>query len=46
MRRVNYTTQFKKEIMLISKRGYNMVIYKINRQDLYFTRTGTHSDLF
>jgi len=88
MRKVNYTNQFKKDVKLISKRGYNMnrlykvmkaleneevldakykehrlignyngylechiepdwlLIYKINGQDLYFTRTGTHSDLF
>lgn len=88
MRRVNYTSQFKKDIKLASKRGYNMtllytvmkaleneevldakykehplfgnykgyfechiepdwlLIYKINGHDLYFVRTGTHSDLF
>ena len=88
MRRVNYTNQFKKDVKLISKRGYNMsrlytvmkaleneevldakykehplignytgylechiepdwlLIYKSNGQDLYFARTGTHSDLF
>jgi len=88
MRRVNYTNQFKKDVKLASKRGYNMsrlytvmkaleneevldakykehrlignykgylechieldwlLIYKINDQDLYFARTGTHSDLF
>ena len=88
MRRVNYANQFKKDVKLVSKRGYNMgllytvmkaleneevldvkykehrlfgsyngylechiepdwlLIYKINGQDLYFARTGTHSDLF
>lgn len=88
MRRVNYANQFKKNVTLVSKRGYNMgrlytvmkaleneevldakykehrlignyngylechiepdwlLIYKINGQDLYFARTGTHSDLF
>jgi mRNA interferase YafQ len=88
MRRVNYTNQFKNDVKLVSKRGYNMsrlytvmkaleneeildakykehrlignykgylechiepdwlLIYKINGQDLYFARTGTHSDLF
>ncbi len=88
MRRVSYTNQFKKDVKLASKRGYNMnslytvmksleneivldakykehllignykgylechiepdwlLIYKINGKDLYFVRTGTHSDLF
>ena len=88
MRRVNYTNQFKNDVKLVSKRGYNMsrlytvmkaleneeildakykehrlignqkgylechiepdwlLIYKINGQDLYLARTGTHSDLF
>jgi len=88
MRIIKYTNQFKKDVKLVSKRGYNMfylytvmkslensevldakykehrllgnykgylechmepdwlLIYKINGQDLYFARTGTHSDLF
>lgn len=88
MRIVNYSSQFKKDIKLISKRGFNirnlymvmksleneeilnakyhehqlsgkyngylechiepdwLLIYKINGQELYFVRTGTHSDLF
>lgn len=88
MRRVSYTSQFKKDIKLAAKRGYNMaclysimksleneenldlkykehrlqgnyksyfechikpdwlLIYRIDGQDLYFVRTGTHSDLF
>lgn len=88
MRRVSYTNQFRKDVKLASRRGYNMnnlymvlktlenekvldakhkehqllgnskgyfechiepdwlLIYKINGKDLYFARTGTHSDLF
>ena len=88
MRTVRYSTQFRKDIKLIAKRGYKatrlyevmkalekeevldvkyqehplvgnhkgflechiepdwLLIYKIDGQDLYFARTGTHSDLF
>lgn len=88
MRIANYSNQFKKDVKLISKRGYNTVclykvmkaleneevldvkfkdhplsgnyngfmechvepdwllIYKIKDKDLYFVRTGTHSDSF
>ena len=88
MQIVRYSTQFKKDLKLMTKRRYKMsrlyevmkaleseevldekykehplfgnykgylechiesdwlLIYKIDHQDLYFARTGTHSDLF
>lgn len=88
MRKVFYSSQFKRDFKLIIKRGYKierirvvmdtleqgelldpkykehflsgnyngflechiepdwLLIYKINGQDLYFARTGTHADLF
>ena len=48
-------TQFRRDVKLAQKRGKDMaklrdvillLIYKIDGDDLYLVRTGTHSDLF
>lgn len=88
MKKVNYSSQFKKDVRLVLKRGlrveslyavmkllesgkelgpdykehklvgkYNgylechisadwLLIYRLNEEELYFVRTGSHSDLF